>query len=149
MKVILLEDIKGTGKKGDLVNVSDGYARNFLFPKKKAEEASNSNLNDLKNKQAAKQYQIDQEIERANKNKEDLDNQVIKIYAKAGNGGRLFGSVTAKEIAGEINDKFNIEVDKRKIDLPCDIKSFGTYICNIKLYKDITAKVSVMVTEQM
>lgn len=145
MKVILLSDVKGSGKKGDLVTVSDGYARNFLLPKKLAKEADASALAELKSQQAAMQHRIDEEIKAAKDLASKLEGKTVNILAKAGENGKLFGSVTAKEIAAEVCKTFNIKVDKRKIQLKEDIKSFGTYQCEVKLYKGITAKIFVVV----
>ena len=125
MKVVLLQDVKSIGKKGELVNVSDGYARNFLLPRKLAKEANAQAMNELKNAEAAREYKI-----------------------KPGQAGRIFGSVTAKEIAEEIKKQFGIEVDKRKVVLPMDIKAFGTYNFDVKFYGGITASMSVAVCEK-
>lgn len=148
MKVVLLQDIKGTGKKGELVNVSDGYARNFLFPRKLAKEADAKALNELKNAEQSKKYKIETETAQAKANADKLNDQTITIIGKSGKGGKLFGSVTSKEIAAELKNKYNIIVDKRKIVLDCDIKSFGTYNCEVKLYTGVSAKLKVMVTEE-
>ncbi len=145
MKVILLQDIKGTGKKGELINVSDGYARNFLFPRKLAREADAQAMNELKNAEQSKQYKIDTETAQAKANAEKLKDQTIVIIGKAGKGDRLFGSVTSKEVAAELKKKFGIDVDKRKVVLESDIKSFGTYGCEVKLYTGVSAKLKVMV----
>ena len=117
MKVLLLADVKGSGKKGELVNVSDGYARNFLFPKKLAKEANAQVMNELKNAADAKAYHVKVETENAQKAAELLNGKNVKIFAKAGQGGKLFGSVTAKEVSEEIKKQFGVEVDKRKIDM--------------------------------
>lgn len=148
MKVVLLADVKGSGKKGELVNVSDGYARNFLFPKKLAKEANAQAMNELKNAEAAREYKIKTETENAQKNAGALSGKTLKIYAKPGQAGRIFGSVTAKEIAEEIKKQFGIEVDKRKVVLPMDIKAFGTYNFDVKFYGGITASMSVAVCEK-
>lgn len=148
MKVILLQDVKGTGKKGELVNVSDGYARNFLFPRKIAREADAQAMNELKNAEQSKVYKIETETAQAKANAEKLNGQTLTLYGKAGKGGKLFGSVTSKEISAELNKKFGISVDKRKIVLDTDIKSFGTYNCEVKLYNGVSASVKVMVTEE-
>lgn len=147
MKVILLEDVRGSGKKGELVNVSDGYARNFLLPKKLAKEANAQALNELKNAEQARQHKIETEKSQAKEYADILNNKTIKITANAGKNGKLFGSVTSKEIAEQIKSLFNITVDKRKLDLDMDIKSFGTYQCEVKLYAGITAKIYVSVSE--
>lgn len=148
MKVVLLQDVKSIGKKGELCNVSDGYARNFLLPRKLAKEANAQAMNELKNAEAAKQYKIKTETEQAQKNAEALGDKVLKIYAKAGQGGKIFGSVTAKEIADEIGKQFNIEVDKRKVSLETDIKAFGTYPAEVKFYSGISCTVNVVVCEK-
>lgn len=147
MKVILLQDVKGTGKKGELVNVSDGYARNFLMPRKLAREADAQALNEMKNAEQAKQHRIAVETAEAQDNAQRLEGQILEMTAKAGQGGRLFGSVTSKEIAGALKQKFDLTIDKRKIVLDSDIKAFGTYNCEIKLYTGISAHIKVMVKE--
>jgi len=146
MKVVLLADVKGHGKKGELCNVSDGYARNFLFPKKLAVEADNAALNELKNREQAAAHHKQEEINAAKATAEKLEGKSVKIVAKAGSGGRLFGSVTSKEIANEIKNSLGIEVDRKKMTV-ADIKNFGEYTAEIKLYQGITAKVTVVVTE--
>ena len=147
MKVILLQDIKGTGKKGELKEVSDGYARNFLLPKNLAKKATAQAMSELKTAEESKTFKIEEEKKRANGEKSQLEGQAIKITAKAGTNGRLFGSVTAKEISAELKKQFSINVDKRKITLDADIKSFGTYNAQIKLYTGIVAQVKVVVSE--
>lgn len=147
MKVVLLADIKGTGKKGDILNVSEGYARNCLLPKKLAKEVTNQVMNELKNAEQSRQHKIEMEKEAANKSAKMLEGKSIKILASAGQGGRLFGSVTAKEIATEIKKSYGIDVDKRKLVLDSDIKAFGTYQCEVKLYTGISAKIKVVVSE--
>ena len=146
MKVVLLQDVKGHGKKGELCNVSDGYARNFLFPKKLAVEADNAALNELKNREEAKKHHLKEEIAAANALAEKLNGKTVTITAKAGSGGRLFGSVTSKEIAAEIKNAFGIEIDRKKMSV-ADIKAFGEYTAEIKLHKGISAKLTVKVTE--
>ena len=147
MKVILKQDVKGHGKKGELVTVSDGYARNFLFPRGLAAEADAQAMNELKNAEASKQHRIEVEKANASEAAKKIDEKTIKMTAKAGQGGRLFGSVTAKEIAEELKKQYGVDVDKRKIELDGDIKAFGTYCCEVKLYTGISAKVYVVVTE--
>lgn len=146
MKVILKQDVKGLGKKGELVNASDGYARNFLFKKNLAIEADAQNLTELKNAEASKQHKIDLEIKAANGYKDKLEGQIIRMTAKAGQNGKLFGSVTAKDIAAHITKEFSVKVDKRKITVD-DIKAFGTYNAEVKLYNGIVATVKVQVSE--
>jgi len=146
MKVVLLADVKGHGKKGELCNVSDGYARNFLFPKKLAVEADNAALNELKNREESKAHHKQEEINAAKATAEKLNGKSVTIKAKAGTGGRLFGSVTSKEIAAEIKNSLGIEIDRKKMSV-ADIKNFGEYTAEIKLYQGIIAKVTVKVTE--
>ena len=148
MKVVLLADVKGSGKKGELVNVSDGYARNFLFPKKLAKEANEQELNELKNAEESKAFKIKQETEAAQASADKINGKSVSILAKAGQGGKLFGSVTAKEIAEAIKKQYGVDVDKRKIDTKGDMKAFGTYECEVKLYSGITATVKAVVTEK-
>lgn len=146
MKVVLLQDVKGHGKKGELCSVSDGYARNFLFPKKLAVEADNAALNELKNREEAKAHHKKEEIAAANETAAKLNGQTVVITAKAGSGGRLFGAVTSKEIAAEIKNTLGIVIDRKKMNV-ADIKSFGEYTAEVKLYQGITAKLTVKVTE--
>ncbi len=146
MKVILLADVKGHGKKGELCNVSDGYARNFLFPKKLAVEADNTAMNDLKNREAAAAHHKQQEIDAAKATKDKLEGKTVTLTAKAGSNGKLFGSVTSKEIAAEIKKSLGIEIDRKKMNVK-DIKNFGEYTAEIKLYTGIVAKITVKVTE--
>ena len=148
MKVVLLADVKGSGKKGELVNVSDGYARNFLFPKKLAKEANAQALNELKNAEESKAFKIKQETEAAQASADKINGKSVSILAKAGQGGKLFGSVTAKEIAEAIKKQYGVDVDKRKIDTKGDMKAFGTFECEVKLYSGITATVKAVVTEK-
>ena len=145
MKVILLQDVKGTGKKDDIVNVSDGYARNFLLPKKLAVEASASAMNDIKNRERAKEHRIQEEKKAAQALADKLNGTTVKLFAKAGNSGKLFGSITAKEVAELISKQAGVEIDKRKVSLSSEIKSFGTYECEVKLYTGISAKMFVLV----
>ncbi len=146
MEVILKADVKGLGKKGEKVKASDGYARNFLFPKGLAVEANAQSLTELRNREQANQHKIDLEIAAANDSKAKLQGQTVKMTAKAGKNGKLFGSVTSKEVALEIEKQFKVKVDKRKITMD-DIKNFGSYKIEIKLYTNITAEMTVMVAE--
>ncbi len=145
MKVVLLQDVKALGKKGELVTCSDGYARNFLFPKNLAKEANAQAMNELKNAEQSKKFKIDTQIAAANKAKGELEGSKFVMSAKAGSNGKLFGSITAKEIAQEIKKQKGIDVDKRKITLSSDIKTCGLYDVEIKLYTSIVAKVQVEV----
>lgn len=146
MKVVLKQDVKGLGKKGELVNTSDGYARNFLFPKGLAVEANAQSLTELKNREQSAKYKVETEIAAAKKSASELEGKTIVITAKAGANGKLFGSVTSKEIAEKVKEQFGIETDKRKIVVN-DIKQFGTYEFEIKLYQGISAKLFVRVGE--
>ena len=127
--------------------VGNGYARNFLFPRNLAAEADNKAMNELKNAESSKQFKIDTQIKQATASKNKLEGQVFKMTAKAGSNGRLFGSVTSKEIAQEIKKQYAISVDKRKVTLDTDIKAFGTYNATVKLYNGIVANIKVQVTE--
>ena len=146
MKVILKQDVKGLGKKGQLVSTSDGYARNFLFPKGLAAEANAQAMSELKNKEDAERYRIKTETAAAQKAADELAGKTIRISAKAGQNGKLFGSVTAKEIAETLKTTFGVSVDKRKIQVE-EIKQFGTYEFEVKLYTGISTKLYVMVGE--
>ena len=147
MKVILKADVKSLGKKGELVNTSDGYARNFLFPKGLAVEANATAMNDFNNKEKAKQFHKAEEIKAANAVKEQLDGKTVKLTAKAGANGKLFGSVTSKDVAEKIKKEFSQDIDKRKIVMQ-DIKSFGTFPAEVKVYQGISANIFVHVTEE-
>ena len=146
MKVILKQDVKNLGKKGELVNASDGYARNFLFPKGLAVEANATAMNDFKNKENAKKYHKAEEIKAAEADAAKLEGKTFKLTAKAGANGRLFGSVNAKDVAAKIKEDLGIDIDKRKIVMD-DIKQFGTSEAQIKVYQGITARVYVQVAE--
>ena len=146
MKVVLTQDVKGLGKKGELVSTSDGYARNFLFPRKLAVEANSQAMSELRNREASEKHKIDTEIAAAKANAEKLQGKTVKLSAKAGANGKLFGSVTAKDVATVISKEIGIQLDKRKVVVE-DIKAFGTYPVEVKLYNGITAKVTVKVTE--
>ena len=147
MKVILKADVNGNGKKGEIINVSDGYARNFLFPKGLAVEANAQAMNEYNNAASSKAHHEKVLKDAAEDAKKKLDVASVTIKAKAGAGGRLFGSVTSKEIAAEIKNALKLDVDKKKIVLDSDIKAFGTYTVPIKLYAGVTANLKVIVTE--
>lgn len=147
MKVILLQDIKSLGKKGELVEASDGYARNYLFPRKLAREANAQAMNEYKNAENSKNYKIATQKAQAEQQKKMLEGKKFVMTAKAGQGGRLFGSITAKQVAEEIKKQYSISVDKRKVELECDIKEFGTYKAEVKLYTGISAHIDVQVKE--
>ncbi len=148
MKVVLLSDVKGQGKKGQVVNVSDGYARNFLFPKNLATPADNKIMNELKGKEEAKLRQIELEKQAARDTAEKLKSVTVKIKADAGADGRMYGSVTSKEIAEQLAAQHKITIDKRKISLVDPIKTFGTYMPEVKLYPEITGKITVVVSDK-
>lgn len=147
MKVILQQDVKSLGKKGELVTTSDGYARNYLFPRNLAIEANSQAMTELKNREDSKKHKIAVETENAKKAADQISGRAIKIKAKAGQGGRIFGSVTAKEIAEHIRKEMGIDIDKRKITVS-DIKAFGSYPATVKLYQGVTADFTVMVSEE-
>ena len=146
MKVILLQDVKAQGKKGELINVSDGYARNFLFPKKLAIEADKAALADLKNKEEARLYKIEQEKKQAREVAEKLESLQVRIKASAGADGRFYGAVTSKEVAEQLAKQHGITVDRRKIQMDA-IKAFGSYTLEVRLYTDVTGKIHLLVTE--
>lgn len=146
MKVVLIQDVKGLGKKGELVNTSDGYARNFLFPRKLAMEANAQAMSELKNREAAEKHRIDTEIAAAKENAAKLEGKTVKLTAKGGANGKLFGSVTSKDVATLISKEYGISLDKRKVVVE-DIKAFGTYPVEVKLYNGISASMYVMVQE--
>ena len=146
MKVILKADVKGLGKKGELVNASDGYARNFLFPKGLAVEANATAMNDFNNKENAKKYHKAEEIKAAQADAQKLEGKTFKLTAKAGANGKLFGSVTAKDVSAKIKAEMNLDIDKRKIAM-ADIKQFGTTEAEVKVYQGITAKIYIQVAE--
>ena len=137
MKVILTQDVKSQGKKGDLINVSDGYARNFLFPKGLAKEASKQALNELEGKRGAEQYRRNLEEEKARNIADRMKEITVKMTAKAGSGGKLFGSITSKDVAAALKEQFNIEVDQRKLDLKDGIKNCGVTAVTVHLYPQI------------
>ncbi|MBQ8163774.1 MAG: 50S ribosomal protein L9 [Clostridia bacterium] len=148
MKVVLLQDVKGQGKKDDIINVSDGYARNFLFPRKLAAVCDQKALNDIKNRQASAQHRVDVERASAKELADKLEKTTVKLVADAGNDGRFYGAVTSKDISSALKEQTGIEIDKRKIELDAPIKAFGTYKITVKLYQDISGKLSVCVTEK-
>ena len=147
MKVLLLADVKGQGKKDQIVEVSDGYARNFLFPKKLAVVADNKVVSEAKSKEESKQFRLKEEKAAAKALAEKLATLTVKITASSGSDGRLYGSVTSKDIAEALLKQHKIELDKRKLVLSENIKSYGTYEVEVKVYPEITAKMKVSVTE--
>ena len=147
MKVILLQDVKGSGKKGDLINAADGYARNYLLPKKLAMEATAGAINQKKIQDEAKAHHAQVELDKARADRERLDGKTVTVTARAGKEGKLFGAVTAKEIATALSSQYGVEADKRKIDLSGGIRAFGTFAFDFKLHPGVIAKMKVMVKE--
>lgn len=145
MKVILLDNIKGVGKKDEVINASDGYARNYLFPKKLAVEANNENMLKLKARQNGIEYKKSVEKEEATKLANKLKELKLQIKVKAGENGKIFGGVTAKEISENLKTQHNIQIDKKKINLPETIKMLGTTTVDVKLYEGIIGKIKVEV----
>lgn len=148
MKVIFIKDLKGQGKTGEEKNISDGYAKNFLIPKGYAIEATAANLNDYKGKKDSEAFKKQQEVEHAEKIKADLEKITLTISAKSGENGKLFGSITSKELAAKLNEDHKISVDKKKFVLPDGIKTTGTTTIDIKLYPGITGKLKVKVISE-
>ena len=148
MKVILKQDVKGSGKKGQMIEVSDGYANNFLLKKGLAIKATTQAVNEMKNRDAAEAFRLAEELKAAKASAAVIEGKTVKLTAKAGAGGKIFGSVTAKEVAEVIHIELGVELEKRKISLETDIKAFGTYTAEVKLYNGVTAKVYVMVGEE-
>ena len=143
MKVILKSDIKGVGKKDQVINAADGYARNFLFPKNLAVEANNENMSKLKAKQDSKAYKKSQEKEEAEKIADRLSKIMLKIQVKSGANGKIFGGVSSKEIADNLEKQYQIKVDKKKIELKDTIKTLGTTNVEIKLFEGVIAKLKI------
>jgi len=147
MKLILLKDVKGQGKKGEVINASDGYARNFLLPKGLAKEATDANMHVLNKQKEAERKKKLEETEAAQKLAESLRNKEVRIIGKAGENGRLFGAITSKDIAEELKKQYNIDIDKKKI-VTDTIKQLGTHEVEIKLYPEISTKVKIVIFEQ-
>ena len=147
MKVILLKDVKSVGKKGEVINASDGYARNYLFPRKLAEEATEATMHIINQKKEAERRKKLSEIEAAQKQADELKGKIVKISVKAGESGRLFGAITSKDIAEAIKEQYKIDIDKKKISAD-SIKQLGTYEVEVKLYAEVSTKMSVAVIEQ-
>lgn len=144
MKVVLLQDVKSLGKKDEVVNVSDGYARNFLFPKKLAREATTAALNDVKTKEDAKAHHKREEIKAAQELKVALDGKAVVIKAKAGKEGKLFGAITTKDVAQAIKEQLGLDIDKKKLVMN-DIKTYSKVECEARIYPEIHAKITVTV----
>lgn len=147
MEVILLQDVKSLGKKGELVKVNDSYARNYIIPKKMGLEANAKNLNDLKLKKANDEKLAKEKLEEAKEFAKVLEESTVVVKMKSGEGGRTFGSISSKEIAQEAKKQLNFDIDKKKIILDEPIRSLGTHVIQIKLHKEVTAKMNVKVQE--
>jgi large subunit ribosomal protein L9 len=147
MKVILLQDVKKLGKKGEVVNTSDGYARNYLFPRKLAEEANDSNMHILNTKKENERKKKLAELEAAQRLAAELKGKVVKLEVKSGDNGRLFGAITSKDVAEQINKNFNLKVDKKKIVMDT-IKLTGEYNIEVKLYPEVSTKMKVIIVSQ-
>lgn len=145
MKVILLENIKGVGKKDEIINANDGYARNFLLPKKLAVEASNENLAKLKSKQEAVAHKKMQDKQEAEELSKKIEKIILKIEVKAGENGKIFGGVTAKEISEQLEKQYGLKIEKKKIDLKDTIKTIGMFNVDLKLYEGVNGKLKVHV----
>ena len=149
MKVILLKDVKDLGKKGEMVESKDGYARNFLFPRKLAEEVNSTNMKEMKEKKESKKLKKEQELEEAQSMAKKIEDIKVVIKTKSGEGGRLFGSITTKDVAEILKEEHGIEVDKRKIEIDGgNIKTMGTSQAEVKVYPRISAKFKIQVTEE-
>ena len=148
MKVILLQDVKSLGKKGEIVNVNDGYARNFILPKKMGVEATGKNLNDLKLQRNNEKKVAQEHLEAARELGAKLGEGKVELSIKVGEGGRAFGSVSSKEIAAAVKDQMGLDIDKKKIQLKEAIKSLGTHLVPVKLHPEVTAELKVVVKEE-
>ncbi len=148
MKVILLENVKSLGKKGEIVNVNDGYARNFILPKKLGVEATGKNLNDLKLQKNNEKKVAQENLDAAKELAAELSARKGELAIKVGEGGRTFGSVSSKEIAVAVKDQMQLDIDKKKIQLKESIKSLGTHIVTVKLHPEVSAELKVVVKEE-
>lgn len=147
MKVILLQDVKSVGKKGDMVDLSEGYARNFILPKKLGVEATNANKNNLKLQKANEEKIAKEQYEAALALKAEVEEMLVQVSLKSGEGGRTFGSISSKEIAKAVSEQYKKEIDKKKIQMQDAIKSVGTHKVTVKLHPKVTAKLRVHVQE--
>lgn len=147
MKIILLQDEKKLGKKGDIIEASEGYARNYILPKKIGVEATPKNMNDLKLQKANESKIAQEQLDAAKALAAEIESKQVTVKIKAGEGGKAFGSVSSKEIAAAYKEQHNIEIDKKKIQLPESLKSFGSYEVSVKLHPQVTGKLTVKVTE--
>lgn len=148
MKIILLQDVKSLGKKGEIVNVSDGYARNMILPKKLGVEATGKNLNDLKLQNQHAEKVAEENLEKAKELAKELEDKVVEVKIKSGKEGKTFGSVSTKEIATAVKEQLGLELDKKKMSLNDGIKALGTYEVIVKLHPKVTGTLRVKVTEQ-
>lgn len=148
MKVILLQDVKSLGKKGEIVNVNDGYARNFILPKKMGVEATGKNLNDLKLQKNNEKKVAQEQLDSAKTLAEKIGQGKVELAIKAGEGGKVFGSVSSKEIVAAVKEQMGLDVDKKKIQLKETIKSLGTHNVPVKLHPEVTAELKVIVKEE-
>jgi large subunit ribosomal protein L9 len=148
MKVMLTQDVKGQGKKDQIIEVSDGYARNFLLPKKLAIPADAKALNEVKNKEASIKHKIEVETAQAKEIAKQLEGVLVKLVCKSGADGRLYGSVTSKDVADALEAQHKIVVDKKKISIPGTIKTYGKYELDVKLYTDVTGKINLLVSDK-
>lgn len=148
MKIILLKNVKGLGNEGELVNAKDGYARNFLFPKKLAVEATPTNLKKWEERRSKEKTKEKEEYEKALKLKESIESLKLEIKSKAGEGGKLFGSITSKDISETLMDQHNIDIDKRKIEMKDNIKTLGTTNVEVRVYPEVSARLTVKVIEE-
>lgn len=148
MQIILLQDVKTLGKKGDTVNVNDGYARNFILPKKLGIEATAKNINDLKLQKVNEEKKAQEKLEEAKAFAQRIEEKQVKVKLKIGEGGKTFGSISTKEIAKEVSEQLGFEVDKKKMVLDEPIKNLGTYEVPVKIHKDVTASLKVNVVEE-
>lgn len=148
MKVILKQDVKNLGKRESMVEVSDGYARNFLFPRGLAVEATASNINVMNTKKEAEKNKKDKELAQAKALAEKVKNVTLVMKVKAGDNGKLFGSITSKDISDKLKSGFNLDIDKKKLNLPEAMKSVGTYEVDVKLYPEVSTKLTVKIEQE-
>ena len=148
MKVILTQDVKGQGKKDQIIDVSDGYARNFLLPKKLAIPADAKAINEVKNKEASHKHKIEVETAEAKEIATKLEGILVKLVCKSGADGRLYGAVTSKDVADALEANHKIQIDKKKINIPTPIKAYGKYELEVKLYTDVTGKINLLVSDK-
>ena len=147
MKIILLQDEKKLGKKGDVIETSEGYARNYILPKKIGVEATPKNMNDLKLQKANSEKIAQEQLDAAKTLAAELESKIVIVKIKAGEGGKAFGSVSSKEVVAALKEQHNIEIDKKKLQLPENLKNFGSYEVAVKLHPQVTGKLTVKVTE--